>query len=245
MLVAIHQPNLLPSLSLFAKWAMADALILLDGVQYVRHGHQDHYLNRCLLARGWATVPVLRGPPAQLIRQVRAAPDWQPQRLYERILGDYAGAPHRRWTAEVVLEAMEDHRRGPLWRAINLPCLSEVGELLGIKAPLYTQQDLGIEDADRDRRLVRLVRAVGGDRYLSGGKGPVYMRPEVWLGEGMPVAVSRFHWPPYPRGGTPWQIGLSVVDALAWLGPDGVARLMRDSEVEEWDLRRAPAQQPA
>ena len=38
MKVAIHQPHYLPWLGYFAKWAAADLFILLDVVQYEKHG---------------------------------------------------------------------------------------------------------------------------------------------------------------------------------------------------------------
>ena len=233
MLVAIHQPNLAPPPAFWSKWRQSDAMILLDGVQYVRHGRADHYLNRCLLANGWCTIPVQRGQFNQKIRHVYAMQDWTPQRLYNRILSDYADAPHRRWVAELVVESV-DMVRGPLYLMVNMPLFLEIGYLLGITAPLYTQEDLGVDDDDRDLRLVKLVKRIGGTEYLSGPKGPTYMRPDIWQSADIPVQVSRYAWPQYPRGGQPWQIGLSIVDALAWLGADGTAELIRQGATEEW-----------
>lgn len=206
----------------------ADALVLLDDVQYVTGGAHDHYANRCALPSGWATVPV-RNKFGQTIREARPVEGWQPDKLISRIAQEYRlRADH--WLLRYLRDEV-DYYDGTL-TSINVAWIRAVRRALGLAFPIHLQSHLGVSTTDRDRRLYECVRRVGGDAYLAGPGGPGYMRPDFWRGA-MPVYVSRYAWPVYPRAGE-WLPHLSIVDALVHVGYRAWEYLQ--TEKERWRI---------
>jgi hypothetical protein len=230
-LVAAHQPNLLPHLGFFAKWAAAKTLVLLDRVQYVRKSARGHYTNRCLLGDGrWYTIPVSDHFP-QTIGSVEIVPTWEPRSLIDRVRNDYRDTDHLD-EVEVGLSKVLSACHGCNLATLNVYLLRWAAGEIGIDRPAVLQSDTALDDDDPDARLIYLTKTFGS-AYLSGPKGPDYMRPDVWREVEVPVYVTSGRYTKYPRGSRPWMPGLSVVDALCYVGGARTRDLLR-CEVERW-----------
>ena len=72
MIVTIHQPEHLPWLGFFHKFAQADLLVLLDNVQYRHKYFQNRNRIRSHDGETWINVPVLlKEYDRPLIKDVR------------------------------------------------------------------------------------------------------------------------------------------------------------------------------
>lgn len=223
MLVAIHQPNLLPWLGWFDKLARADVLILLDNAAHPRGG--SNHTNRVqILAQGrpqWITVPLRRGETARSrIDRLQIADDrlWR-RKLRATIAQAYAQAPFREPTMAIVDAMLAQADRGLC--EMNIAVIRALAELLGLAArPMLRASALGIDGHGTDR-LVALVRAVGGDAYLSGGGAAGYQEDSKFAAAGIGLIHQDFRHPIYPQLGAGGFIaGLSAIDALMNCGPD-------------------------
>jgi hypothetical protein len=208
MLVACHQPNFLPWLGYFDKLAQSDRFVLLDRVQFPRTS-RGTYTNRVQLLIGgqpaWVTVPVIRDG-VQAIGDVRID-DTQPWRrkALRSIEQSYARAPRFEEVMPVVRELLElDTDR--------IAVLNE--EAIRRLAPqdahkLVRQSELPATDAAATDLLIELVKAAGGDAYLSGDGADGYQEEPKYAAAGLGFRLLGFVHP--DTGGPP---GLSIVDAL-------------------------------
>ncbi len=215
-LVACHQPNFLPWLGFFDKLAQSDRFVLLDAVQFPRTS-RGTYTNRVQLLIGgqpaWLTVPVVRDG-VQRIGDVRID-DRQPWRrkAVRSIEQSYAKAPGFAATMPLVRELLEH----------DTDRISELNErAIRRLAPehahkLVRQTELGDVPGAATDLLIGLVRAAGGDAYLSGDGADGYQEEPKYAAAGLGFRLQGFAHP--DTGGPP---GLSIVDArmrgLAGLG---------------------------
>lgn len=234
MLVAIHQPNFLPWLGWFDKLASADLLILLDDVPHQQTG--SNYTNRVqILAQGepsWITVPVERGGEARSrIDRLRIAgvPGWR-RKMRATLAQSYARAPFFP-EAMAIVDAMLSAETDLLCE-INLIALRAIAASLGLpRERMVRASDFPVEGAGTDR-LVALVRAVGGDAYLTGHGAGGYQEDEKFAAAGIAVRYQRYSPAPYPQLRTGAFVpGLSAIDALMNCGPEAGALLIRGSEI--------------
>jgi hypothetical protein len=209
VLVACHQPNFLPWLGYFDKLARSDRFVLLDRVQFPRTS-RGTYTNRVQLLIGgqpaWLTVPVVRDG-VQAIGDVRID-DTQPWRrkALRSIEQSYAKAPRFADVMPVVRELLElDTDR--------IAVLNE--EAIRRLAPdhahkLVRQSDLpDTGDAAATDLLIAVVKAAGGDAYLSGDGADGYQEEPKYAAAGLGFRLLGFT---HPDTGAP--AGLSIVDAL-------------------------------
>ena len=225
MKVAIHQPHYLPWLGYFAKWAAADLFILLDVVQYEKHGWQNRNRIKTQDGARWLTVPVharLGMPIGEItIDDGRA---WRARHLHA-IEQAYARAPclaayrddlaafyARRWT-----------RLAPLATA----SATWLAGALGITTPVRLASELGPTSGDPTGRLVALCRSAGADTYLAGADGARYMDLTQFASAGIGVLAQRYEHPVYPQIHGEFVPFLSALDILLATGDEALAILRR------------------
>lgn len=208
MLVACHQPNFLPWLGFFAKLARADRFVLLDEVQYPRTSGGTP-TNRVKLMIGgkaaWLTVPIVRDG-TQRIADVRVD-DRQPWRrkALRTIELNYAKADRYDAVMPVVKEILE-------FETDRLADLNEHG--IRRLAPqhadrLVRQSELGGGTGTGSELLISLVKAAGGDTYLSGDGADGYEVRPRYAESGLGFELLGFAHPD-----TAAEPGLSMVDAM-------------------------------
>lgn len=219
-LVAIHQPNFLPWLGFFDKWARADILVLLDDVQFPKTG--GTYINRVQLAINGApwflTVPVDRtyhGVRMVSDMTIKGETGWAARAL-QTMRQAYGKAPH----VEPVFDSLSPVLCQPTTRLLelNLSGLFWLGQALGLdRSRVRLASEFAIK-SQSTARLVELVRCVGGSEYLVGG-GAGYQDDELFEAAGIGVRRQDFVQQPYDQGGgRPFLPGLSVIDAGLRIG---------------------------
>ncbi|UGS38667.1 WbqC family protein [Capillimicrobium parvum] len=205
-LVACHQPNFLPWLGFFDKLAQCDRFVLLDDVQFPRTS-RGTYTNRVQLMIGggpaWLTAPVVR-EGVQRIREVRVD-DRQPWRrkALRTIEMEYARAPLFSETMPLVRELLEHDAE--LIAELNEHAIRRLAPEHAHK--LVRQSELGDVGGAATDLLINLVRAAGGDAYLSGDGADGYQEEPRYAAAGLGF---RLHGFAHPDTGAP--PGLSIVD---------------------------------
>lgn len=218
--VAIHQPNYAPWCGFFAKLRAAQILVLLDDAQ-LPQGRSYVARTQVLGTAGpqWLTIPVAHEGKATgdrgTIGKARIAdPDFAERHL-RTLRARYGRTP---FFAEVfALIAPIYQAAGPELAAFNERLLRALAEYLGLRRTILRASTLDCPGRG-DERLVALVRAAGGDTYLSGPSGPKYQAAEKFHAAGLGLTIRRYVPRPYPQG-RPFVGGLSVLDALFRCGP--------------------------
>jgi WbqC-like protein family len=228
MKLAIHQPQYLPWLGYFAKWAAADLFIFLDTVQYEKNGWQNR--NRIKTREGprWLTVPVRArlGTPIRDVL-VDSSQSWRARHL-AAIESAYSGAPewarHRQelqafyarpWDrlAPVAIASAE-------WLAGKLGITTETRLASAIELSTEAQ-------VDATARLVALCRAVGADTYLAGRDGALYMDIGQFAAAGIAVETQQYEHPVYSQEHGEFAPFLSTLDLLLNHGDEALEILCK------------------
>lgn len=229
MIVAAHQPNYLPWLGFFDKWARADVLVLLDDVQFPRTG-AGVWTNRVRVLLGgeprWLTVPISRaGRSVQLVSEVEIdeSQRWREKQLRSLEHG-YAKARAFDETFPLVHRLIET--RAERLADYNERNLRELGTALGLPtSKLVRSSSLGASPSGTDL-LVELTRAVDGTTYLSGDGAGGYQDERRFEAAGIELRFQRYEHPVYPQLAENHVAGLSIVDALLNCGVDGTRALV-------------------
>jgi hypothetical protein len=225
--VSCHQPNFFPWLGYFHKIRWSETFVVLDDALIQKTG--GSVTNRTSLAPGgkqiWFTAPIDRTFSGTLrIDQVQFS---QREPFRERLLATlkttYSRAPFftPMWSALAPLVENPE----PLLAAYNTHAIRSIATLLELPAELVLASSFGV-DATSTARLVEITLAANGNTYLYGGGAKDYQDDLLFFGRGLNLFEQGFKPPTYPRGTQPEIAGLSVIDALFFLGPEGTRKLL-------------------
>lgn len=211
MIVAIHQPQYLPWLGYLDKIDRADVFVLLDNVQYKKNEWQNR--NRIKTSQGWQwiTVPVLYRFP-QKINEVRVdnRQFWARKHLHT-LMTNYSRAPYF-----PDLGPFFEEIYGQTWEYlvdINVQAIKYLITALGIQTELLLASRLSLREEPTER-LIDICKAVGGDIYLAGRDGALYMDMSKFEREGIQVLSQDFQHPVYNQLFGEFEPNMSVVDLL-------------------------------
>lgn len=222
MKVAVHQPNYIPWLGYFAKLASADVFIFLDDVQLPQGRSYVHRSRVHAPPDGvWLSAPIRR-EERQLIRDVRFADeDWR-RKHQATLFHTYRKAPF----FAAVMPLVETIYGFPTesLAPFNMNAVTLIAGHLGLPCRFELSSAYGVAQSSDDR-LIELVKAVGGDTYVSGAGGQNYQHPEKFAAAGLELCVRAYKPRPYPQHQGGFVSGLSVLDALFNLGPGAVQQL--------------------
>jgi hypothetical protein len=179
--VCVMQPYLYPYAGYFRLLAAGDIFVLFDDVQFPRRGR----VHRCEMSPGrWLTLPLARQSRDVLIRDLRFA-DGARASLDARLAA--FEIPRR---AASPASAVCEHLYGPLASVVDFleSGLRVVGRILGLRADVVRSSQFGVDSSLRGQaRVIAVVRALGGRRYVNapGGRalydGAVFARAGVDL----------------------------------------------------------------
>jgi len=166
VIVAIHQPDLLPYSGFWFKMVHSDVFVLAVHDQFQKHGYQ----RRVKMRDTWVSHQLVGKPALVPIRTIDVQPGWQ-GRLAASIRGRYTGSKH--WKGRgVQLCARIEAAVGSTLVDANRALIDIVRDLLDIHTPLVVTDP---PTRSGTERLIEQVRLVGGTAYLSGSGGAAYL----------------------------------------------------------------------
>ncbi len=238
-IVACHQPNFFPWLGYFHKVRWAETFVVLDDALIQKTG--GSVTNRTSLAPGgkqiWFTAPIDRSfsgtLPIDRVKFSERAPFRE--RLLATLRTTYSRSAYFSEVWSVVAPLVDNPE--PLLAAYNTHAIRRIAELLSLPAKLVLSSSLAI-DATATERLVEIVSAVSGDTYLYGGGAKDYQDDALFFRRGLNLYEQGFRPPVYTRGTQAQIAGLSILDALFFLGVSGTRQLL-DAPLPFAGLRRA------
>jgi len=219
MVVATHQPLFLPWPGLFYKALQADALVLLDHVQFPQ-GRGWLHRNRLKSDQGdhWLRVPIRKaGRGTQPIAEVEICEDtdWRTRHL-RSIRELYAHAPY----LQRHLTALEEiyARRHRTLAALNVDLIRHLWDALAVPTKLYLQSELGVGGRGADL-LANTCEALKADTYLALTVAAKYIDPQSLGTRRIALALMKFRPPVYPQLWGDFRYNLSTLDLLLNCGP--------------------------
>ena len=226
--VAIHQPNFFPWLGYFNKIASADVFIILDNVQFSKKG--GNWANRAkVLINGsaaWVTMPVVRsytGVKSIDEMLINNEGPWR-AKILNTIRASYGKAPYFDEVFPLVTGLVSNPTDS--LAEYNLSAIRSLTSFLNLDASKFvlgSTLDVGGNGTDL---LVAMVKAVGGNAYLSGDGAGGYLEEGKFAAVGTELIFQGYRPAEYTQVNAPTFVsGLSIIDALMNCGPEtaGVA----------------------
>ncbi|MCI0611798.1 WbqC family protein [bacterium] len=214
MIITTHQPIFLPWPGFFCKALHADAMVLLDDVQFPRGGTWMTR-NRLKSHQGevWLTVPVWKkGRGDQVIRNVEICyeTDWRKKHL-RTIHEQYANAPYI-YDAFPQFEKIyaKEHLR---LLDFNLEIIHFLWNAIAIKTQLLKQSDLSISGKGSSL-LIDLCKRLRADEYAAFPAVEKYLDTEAFKAAGIKIKFISFSPPVYPQLWGDFRQNLSALDLI-------------------------------
>jgi hypothetical protein len=225
--VSAHQPGYFPWLGYLHKIYCADIFIFMDHVA----AGKGNYISRCQIRNEngpcWMSVPLRCRKCETPVMDLQFA-DNRFIRTHLRMLRFYGKTPFfRDFFPEVedIMQAASEH--GSLCR-LNMDILTFFMDILSIKTPIVKSSGLDI-CSSKARLIIDMVKAVGGKTYFSGSLAGCYQKEEDFQGAGLRLVYQDWYGfqekNNYLQFHAPALNGLSALDALFNIGPEGIREL--------------------
>jgi len=224
--VAIEQPNYIPWIGYFDLIRQSDIWVWYDDVQYTKRDWRNRNLVALEDERIWITIPVkTKGRYAQAIREVEIdySQPWR-RRHVETVRRCYSRAPFFTTVVALIEEALEP--KPNLLADLTIGMNEAICARLGFGPHFVRSSMLPSMGADRVERLIEICRGFESTTYLSGPSARAYIDPRVFARAGIELRYIVYDYPEYARGAHAFVRNLSIIDALAWLGPSNTAAFL-------------------
>lgn len=219
MIVAIHQPNYLPYLGFFDKMRKADIFIIYDDAQFNKEDFQHR--NRIKIFHGWKwlTIPVDKKPLP--IKEIRIKNDislkgvrWMDSHIRD-IKDNYKNSTYfSKYEKELEIIYNKEYN---MLIDLNMSLILFLKRAFKINSNLVLSSELGFTSKSSER-LVEMVKAVGGDVYLSGPSGKNYLDISLFTDRKIKVEFQDFKHPIYKQQYDGFIPNLSAIDDLFNVG---------------------------
>lgn len=224
------QPYFLPYLGYFSLIKHTDRFILLDAVQYKRHGWIDR--NRVLKQQeGWqyVSVPLIKDAgsrrPIQEMKVNHAQP-WQ-RKILSQIEHYKAISPYYANVRAVLSEAFA--LGGTTISDVNQAALESVCRYLGLECNflVFSRMDLSIEQPrEPDDWALNICRSIGGvDEYWNPPGGATFFSRAKYDEAGIKLQFLTSDLPQYDQKRA-FEPGLSIIDVLMFNSVDETRRML-------------------
>lgn len=219
--VAILQSNYIPWKGYFDIINMVDEFILYDDMQYTRRDWRNR--NKLITPQGvnWLTIPVeVKGKFYQKIKETQVTSGAWAEKHWRAWQENYARAPFFDLYARQIHELYQCCADEKYLSRINYIFLTGVCSILDIKTKITWSMDYELHDG-KSERLAFLVRAAGGDSYLSGPAAKDYIQPQVFRDLNIKLDWMEYSgYPVYKQMGQTFEHGVSIFDLLFNVGND-------------------------
>jgi hypothetical protein len=220
--VVVLQPGYLPWLGFFDQVFKSDTFVILDDVQYDKHGWRNR--NRIKTGQGiqWLTVPVLTiGKNKQIIRDVviDTKTKWQKKHLkgieqnykkapfFKNYFGFFEGILSKEWKYLIDLD---------------MEFIYRLADFLGLKRKIIFASDPQLKTlgtglnikADKTERLVNICLMLNASKYLTGDAAKEYIVESDFAKNNIQIEFHNYRHPIYKQLYGEFIPFLSVIDLL-------------------------------
>ncbi len=217
--IAILQSNYIPWKGYFDIIGMVDEFILYDDMQYTRRDWRNRNKVRTQHGIKWLTIPVeTKGKFLQKINETKISDhDWAQSHMMT-LSQSYSKAPFWKELSPWVHELYQRAEKLDYLSEVNHLFLMEICKMLGITTKITWSSDYTLEDG-KTERLAGLVKAAGGDYYLSGPAAKDYIVDSVFDDAGIILEYMNYDgYPDYPQLHGEFDPYVSILDLLFMTG---------------------------
>jgi hypothetical protein len=226
------QPYFFPYLGYFSLIKHTDRFILLDSVQFIRHGWIDR--NRILKqGDGWLYIrpSIASHPHGATIAQL-SIDNTQPWR--EKILSQivvYKRAAPFYWKVRGMLESVFEEDHGSIV-SLNAAALRAVCGYLGLPKTfeIFSTMDLNIDEPQApDEWALNICTSLGDVReYWNPPGGSSFFDQSKYREAGIDLKFQQIRLQPYDQKRPAFEPGLSIIDVMMFNSPERIHEMLDD-----------------
>jgi hypothetical protein len=210
--VAVIQSSYIPWKGYFDLIHDADEFVFYDDVKYTKNSWRNRNMVKGPNGVFWLTIPVSKDAVKLRIDQVQIIEStWQKKHLMS-IQHCYSRAPY----FEKYIDFFKQCYTAKEWVSLsefNQYVSRKITKLLGITAKFHVASELHIA-GNRTDRLVAIVKALNGERYVSGPSAKGYIEPEKFRNAGIELVYKDYVYPEYPQLWGGFEHNVSILDLL-------------------------------
>ena len=229
MKVAIMQPYFLPYLGYFALIKHTDKWIVLDVVQFIRHGWIER--NRILKpGDGWQyiSIPIEKHSRETRIMdiRIRGQEEWK-KKIFRQLEHYKKIAPYYHDTISFLREALSKETESLVRMNVNL--LIETCRLINIEIDLSVFSEMKIEMDQVEKPgdwALNISKAINATEYINPPGGISLFDKAAFKDAGIGLHFLELHLQRYIQGRRSFKSGLSVIDVLMFNTPDEINHML-------------------
>lgn len=213
MTVVILQPAYLPWLGFFDQMYKSNIFVILDDVQYDKHGWRNRNRIKTMQGVQWLTVPVLiSGRNKPIIKNVliNNRTSWQKKHL-RGIEQNYKKSQFFRDYFYIFEETLSKE-----WKYLidlDMEFIYRLNAVLGLNRKIIFASDLNIK-ADKTERLINICQMLNASKYLTGDAAKEYIDEAEFTKNNIKLEFHNYIHPAYKQLYGEFIPFLSVIDML-------------------------------
>jgi len=239
--VVVLQPQFFPWRGVFEQIRLADEFVHLDDAQFQKGGFTNRVQIKTANGPLWLTVPVLRSGKLPPIAEVEIdyTGYWREKHLRTFAMS-YARAPFLGAAQRILTDVYAERPR--TIAQLDIAALERCCAELELR-PHFTLASSTPVDGAKTDRLAALLVPRGATCYVTGLGALDYLDAPQLTGAGIDVRAMRYTRRPYRQLHGAFDPHVSILDAIANLGPAAASVL--ESPAIPWDDVVAAAAQAA
>ncbi len=238
MRLGMMQPYFFPYAGYFALIAATDQWVVFDTAQYIRRGwvHRNRILSGGDSDWKYLRLPVCKAPQTTMICQMQISRPPELATVITRQLDEYRcwRPPFYEETRELLencLSNTDSDLTSLLIRCLQLTC-----DHLRIRFDPVRFSELPVRLPEQpqpgDWALATAVHLQASE-YINPPGGRELFDPAAFRRDGIRLAFLNHQLPAYDQRNDRYVAGLSVIDALMWIGREQTRRMIDDYELTE------------
>jgi len=231
------QPYFFPYAGYFSLIKHTDKFILLDEVQFIRHGwiERNRILNQ---NQGWIyiKVPLVKEEGRITIiknLKIKNEQDWK-QKIVSQLIAYKREAPYYKQVMDLINEVFKEDFYDIV--SLNQSSLNIVCEYLGIKHDIevFSKMDISIEKPEApDEWALNISKAIGDVKeYWNPAGGQSFFDKNKYNDAGILLKFQKNNLLPYNQFRTVFEPGLSIIDLMMFNSPESINLLLDDFELK-------------
>lgn len=234
--VGIMQPYFLPYLGYFSLIKHTDQFILLDEVQFIRHGWIER--NRVLKQNdGWLyiQVPIEKHARETLIKdlKIRNTENWK-NKVLAQLITYRKIAPNYFKVISLLKEVFEKEYTSIV--NLNRDLLERISGYLGFEREMsvFSEMNLQIEEPQNaDEWALNICKVLGDDiEYINPIGGLEFFDRSKYTDSGIKISFQKMKLDAYDQKRSDFEAGLSIIDVMMFNSIEEINTMLDQFELD-------------
>ena len=210
--ISILQPNYMPWRGYYKIIKNSDCVVLYDDVQYTKNDWRNRNIIKSAKGPIWLTIPVRVKNLNQRINETYSVNNNWYEKHYKSIRQNYSKSRYYNKYIDNFQEFYQNKKPRKI-TAIIENFNNIIFEILEISTKIIYSSDLGVT-GNRNERLIRILKKLGADTYLSGPSASSYIDQELFKVNKIDIEWVSYQMPMYKQVFDGFIPNLSIVDLI-------------------------------